>query len=505
MSDSFEVRGFENDEVRYYVSLGYSKVTAEQIASFDFKPRDIDFDDTGDADKTAALTVPYRDGYLHDYTYYRTDDSDVEYSPATGVDSADPVTEVASGEYIFWGDRKQNTQQDFLTTCREQNVNYLPFHLTYSEMSPEFRVSCEYKREGDRGYLLLGINESDICREFSDQNLVLLLDTANLNYRAPFVRSTLATLFAALDGRMSVVAFDRGRPVVFRNINNSDEAKLIKLFGRLGRLENSDSYAISDGLREAYSVAKEIAREAHSSLSRVILITGAGKCRLLENTDLCSSFIRGNLAEGTGFSCVAAYPYTDGYASEKIDGLSELVKAGEGALFLANTPSDVARVLDRRYDDFLYGRRRFAKAMIDFNPNMVSAYRLIGAYEHRGLCALNDAEKKKSVEPEADVGNYVMACYELSLTDEGMTDFVPKGEDDYDCDHIAEVRIRLEGKGMLYRSFTRQSSSIEHLDRMLEVEREAERLKKEYEDKLRGCAAELAGAMKRLDAGDYGC
>ena len=40
MSDSFEVRGFENDEVRYYVSLGYSKVTAEQIASFDFKPRD---------------------------------------------------------------------------------------------------------------------------------------------------------------------------------------------------------------------------------------------------------------------------------------------------------------------------------------------------------------------------------------------------------------------------------------------------------------------------------
>ena len=505
MSDSFEVRGFDNDEVRYYVSLGYSKVMAEQIAAFDFKPRDIDFKETGSAAPDITGLVPNTGGYLHSYTYYRTDDSDVEYSPATGVDTADPGTDTASGEYIFWGDRKQNTQQDFLTTCREQNVNYLPFHLTYSEMSPEFRVSCEYKREGDKGYLLLGINESDMYREFSDQNLVLLIDTANLNYRAPFVRSTLATVFAALDGRMSVVAFDKGKPVVFRDINNSDEAKLSKLLGSLGRLENSDSYAIADGLREAYSVAKEIAREAHSSLSRVILITGAGKCRLLENTDLYSTFIRGSLAGGVGFSCVAAYPYTDGYASEKVEGLGELVKAGEGALFLANTPSEIADLLDRRYDEFLYGRRRFAKARIDFNPNMVSAYRLIGAYEHRGLCALNDGEKKKSVEPEGDVGNYVMACYELSLTEEGMTDFVQKGEYDYDSEHIAEVCIHLESNGLIYRPFTRQSSSTEHLDRVLEVEREAERLKKEYEDKLRGCASELVGHMKQLDAEEYGC
>ena len=143
MSDSFEVCGFDNDEVRYYVSLGYSKVMAEQIAAFDFKPRDIDFKETGSAAPDITGLVPNTGGYLHSYTYYRTDDSDVEYSPATGVDTADPGTDTASGEYIFWGDRKQNTQQDFLTTCREQNVNYLPFHLTYSEMSPEFRVSCE--------------------------------------------------------------------------------------------------------------------------------------------------------------------------------------------------------------------------------------------------------------------------------------------------------------------------------------------------------------------------
>ena len=175
-------------------------------------------------------------------------------------------------------------------------------------------------------------------------------------------------------------------------------------------------------------------------------------------------------------------------------------------MFLANTPEEVADVLGTRFNEFLYGRRRFAKARVDFNPYLVSGYRLISAYEHRGLCAETDGMREKSIMPVDDVGNYVMACYELTLTEEGKQDFVPKDGKDYDPDSIVYVRIQLESNESIYREFTRSfASSTERLDRVLEVEREAEKLKREYEEKLRGCASELAGAMKQLDADDYGC
>ena len=181
MSDLFEINGIKDEEVDYYISLGYSRVMAEQIAAFDFPPMPLNLTETAESRDTSGF-APRSSGYVHDYTYFRTDDSDTEYSTAVGVEDDDPETVIASGEYIFWGDKKYNTQQGYLTMCREQNIGYLPFHLTYSEKSPHFCVATEYKREGDKAYLLLGINESDFFRPAKNQNLVLLVDSANLNY-----------------------------------------------------------------------------------------------------------------------------------------------------------------------------------------------------------------------------------------------------------------------------------------------------------------------------------
>jgi len=124
--------------------------------------------------------------------------------------------------------------------------------------------------------------------------------------------------------------------------------------------------------------------------------------------------------------------------------MEQLADKGNGNHAYIDNLLEAKKVLVTQMSGTLYTVAKDVKVQVEFNPEKVHSYRLIG-YENRAL-ANEDFNNDKKDAGEIGMGHSVTALYEILLTSDNQTSKVDKlkyqNSSSNDLDELATVKIR---------------------------------------------------------------
>ncbi|HSW14810.1 MAG TPA: VWA domain-containing protein [Solimonas sp.] len=279
-----------------------------------------------------------------------------------------------------------------------------PFSL-HTEIAPNpWNAKTKLLRVGIRGWQPQG------PRPVS--NLVFLVDVSGSMDEAnklPLVKSALKLLTRQLghQDRISLVVYAGASGVVLEP-TPGDEGTTIA--AALDRLSAGGSTNGGEGIRLAYAMAERAFVKGGNN--RVLLATdgdfNVGTTSFEQLVDLVEEKRKSGVALTTlGFG---AGNYNDHL-------MEQLADAGNGNHAYIDTLAEAQKVLVDQRDATLTTIARDVKIQLEFNPAVVSEYRLIG-YENRQL-KREDFSNDQVDAGEIGAGHRVTALYEIALAGEG--------------------------------------------------------------------------------------
>ena len=243
-------------------------------------------------------------------------------------------------------------------------------------------------------------------------NLVFLVDVSGSMESAdklPLVKASLKLLARQLTAadRISLVVYAGNTGVVLEPTPGSDTATIQ---AALERLEAGGSTNGGAGIALAYAMAEKAFIPAGNN--RVLLATdgdfNVGTVSFEALVDLVAEKRRSGVALTTlGFG-------TGNYNDHLME---QLADAGNGNHAYIDSLTEAERVLVAQRDATLHTIAKDVKIQVEFNPAVVSEYRLIG-YENRML-RREDFNNDQVDAGEIGAGHAVTALYEIALKGEG--------------------------------------------------------------------------------------
>ena len=237
-------------------------------------------------------------------------------------------------------------------------------------------------------------------------NLVFLLDVSGSMNRAnklPLLKNAMDLLVRRLDGRdrVAIVVYAGASGLVLPSTTANNHETIEHALENLkaGGSTNADA-----GIELAYRVAREHFIEGGNN--RVILCTD-GDFNVGRTN-------RGELADTAEAQAEAGVSLTIlgfGMGNYKDDMLETLSNKGKGSYAYIDSQAEARKVFIQDLASNLFKIAKDVKIQVEFNPQVVQAYRLIG-YENRRLKAedFNDEKKKAG---DIGPGHSVVALYEV--------------------------------------------------------------------------------------------
>lgn len=286
---------------------------------------------------------------------------------------------------------------------QDENV---PFSVT-TEMAP-----TPWNRHTH--LLQIGIKGQDISRQMlPPANLVFLIDVSGSMgdaNRLPLLQSALKLLTEQLreQDRVAIVVYAGASGVVLPPTNDKG-----KILAALNRLQAGGSTNGAAGIELAYAVARQ--SYIPRGINRVLLATDGDFNVGTINFDALKSLIEEKRKSGISLTTLGFG--MGSYAAERNynDRLMEqLADAGNGNYAFIDTLNEAQKVLVDEMSSTLATIAKDVKIQIEFNPEVVAEYRLIG-YENRAL-KREDFNNDKIDAGEIGAGHTVTALYEIALT-----------------------------------------------------------------------------------------
>ena len=286
---------------------------------------------------------------------------------------------------------------------QDENV---PFSVT-TEMAP-----APWNRHTH--LLQIGIKGQDISRQMlPPANLVFLIDVSGSMgdaNRLPLLQSALKLLTEQLreQDRVAIVVYAGASGVVLPPTNDKG-----KILAALNRLQAGGSTNGAAGIELAYAVARQ--SYIPRGINRVLLATDGDFNVGTINFDALKSLIEEKRKSGISLTTLGFG--MGSYAAERNynDRLMEqLADAGNGNYAFIDTLNEAQKVLVDEMSSTLATIAKDVKIQIEFNPEVVAEYRLIG-YENRAL-KREDFNNDKIDAGEIGAGHTVTALYEIALT-----------------------------------------------------------------------------------------
>ena len=286
---------------------------------------------------------------------------------------------------------------------QDENV---PFSVT-TEMAP-----APWNRHTH--LLQIGIKGQDISRQMlPPANLVFLIDVSGSMgdaNRLPLLQSALKLLTEQLreQDRVAIVVYAGAFGVVLPPTNDKG-----KILAALNRLQAGGSTNGAAGIELAYAVARQ--SYIPRGINRVLLATDGDFNVGTINFDALKSLIEEKRKSGISLTTLGFG--MGSYAAERNynDRLMEqLADAGNGNYAFIDTLNEAQKVLVDEMSSTLATIAKDVKIQIEFNPEVVAEYRLIG-YENRAL-KREDFNNDKIDAGEIGAGHTVTALYEIALT-----------------------------------------------------------------------------------------
>lgn len=243
-------------------------------------------------------------------------------------------------------------------------------------------------------------------------NLVFLVDVSGSMQDAnklPLVKSSLKLLTKQLGSqdRISLVVYAGASGVVLEPTPGNQTAVIE---GALDRLSAGGSTNGGEGIRLAYAMAQRAFIPGGNN--RVLLATdgdfNVGTTSFEQLVDLVEEKRKGGVA-------LTTLGYGGGNYNDHL--MEQLADAGNGNHAYIDTLAEAQKALVDQRDATLTTIARDVKIQMEFNPAMVSEYRLIG-YENRQLNREDFANDKVDA-GEIGAGHRVTALYEIALVGEG--------------------------------------------------------------------------------------
>ena len=300
----------------------------------------------------------------------------------------------------------------------EEMINYFDYdYVSGPEAGKKFAVYTEYADcpwNKDTKLMMVGLNTAAIdMSEKKASNLVFLIDTSGSMYeenKLPLAQKAFKMLAENLDenDRISIVTYAGSDTVVLNGVAGSEAYTICEA---LDSLEASGSTNGSAGLITAYEIAEQ--QFIKDGNNRVILATdGDLNVGLTSESDLVG-LITEEKDSGIFLSVL-------GFGSDNLkdNKLEALADHGNGNYSYLDSVYEAKKVLVDEMGGTLYTVAKDVKLQIEFNPEQVKGYRLIG-YENRVMAAEDFADDTKDG-GEMGAGHSVTALYEIIPADSEM-------------------------------------------------------------------------------------
>ena len=296
----------------------------------------------------------------------------------------------------------------------EEFINYFNYdYKTPNSQNQPFQPNVSIVNSpwnNDKQLVHIGIKGYDIAKtDQPNSNIVFLLDVSgsmNSSNKLPLVKQSVSLLLDSLKPRdkVSIVVYAGAAGTVLEPTNASNRTTIMNA---LKNLNAGGSTAGGAGIRLAYSLAEQ--NYDKNAVNRIILATdGDFNVGQRSNDDL-KALVERKRESGVYLSILGF-----GRNNYQDDMMQTLAQNGNGIAAYIDTLSEAKKVLVDEATSNLFPIANDVKIQIEFNPNVVSDYRLVG-YETRHLNR-EDFNNDKVDAGEIGAGHTVTAIYEITPT-----------------------------------------------------------------------------------------
>ena len=316
----------------------------------------------------------------------------------------------------------------------EEMLNY--FNETYSEpdegklfKTKSVLTGCPWNQ--DNQLLFINVNSKKINLDtLPSSNLVFLIDISgsmDMPNRLPLLQSAFRLLVNNLRAKDTVTIVVYGGAVAV-NLNPTSGAEKEKILKVIDELTPGGSTPGESGIRLAYNIAQS--HYIKGGNNRVILATDGDFNVGLKTEDELDELISQRRQSGIYLTCLGV-----GMGNYKDSKIQTLARKGNGNFAYLDNFQEAEKVLMTEFTQTLYAVADNVSMNVDFNPDYVKEYRLIGFDNKVG--ALKDTT---SVIEGGEVGSghSMVVVFELSPTDFNK-DAV---ERDFMPGNIAEIKLQ---------------------------------------------------------------
>jgi Ca-activated chloride channel family protein len=294
----------------------------------------------------------------------------------------------------------------------EELVNYFPYDYEGpSERSQPFKASVSvFPTPWNPDTRLMHVGIKGFTLDGADSrraNLVFLIDTSGSMdepNKLPLLQNALKMLVETLkpDDSVAIVAYAGAAGTVLEPTRVRDKGRIL---AALDGLTSHSSTAGGEGIRQAYQLAER--NFDKGGINRVILATDGDFNVGITDPEELKSFVERKRATGVYLSVLGF-----GMGNYNDELMQALAHNGNGNAAYIDNLNEARKALVDGAGAMLFPIAKDVKIQVEFNPDTVSEYRLIG-YETR-LLNREDFNNDKVDAGEIGAGHTVTALYELT-------------------------------------------------------------------------------------------
>ncbi len=288
---------------------------------------------------------------------------------------------------------------------------------------------------GNHWLMRVGLQGKELLDEQrQDATLVFTIDVSgsmDREGRLELVKQSLRLLVDELrsDDKVAIVTYgDRGS-VLLETTEARERGKILQA---IDSLRPGGSTYVEDGLKIAYRLAVE--EVASNRITRVMVLSdGVGNVGNTGHESMLRQ-VQHYVDQGVTLTTVG---FGMGNYNDIL--MEQLANDGDGAYYYVDTLSEARRIFVDDLTGTLQVIAKDAKVQVEFNPEVVSRYRLLG-YENRDVA--DDDFRDDTVDAgEIGAGHSVTALYELKLREdaEGVIGTVHMRYEDVGLNEVVEI------------------------------------------------------------------
>lgn len=293
----------------------------------------------------------------------------------------------------------------------EELINYFSYNYGKPAGNDPVKFStevgpCPWNKENR--LVRIGLKAKEIASEnLPASNLVFLIDVSGSMYgadRLELVKSSLKLLVNNLreDDRVAIVVYAGAAGVVLPSTSGSNKQKIREA---LDELTAGGSTAGGEGIQLACQIARR--NYISEGNNRVILCTDGDFNVGVSSSEGLERLIEKERKSGV-FLTVLGY----GMGNYKDNKMQVLAEKGNGNHAYIDNIQEANKTLVHEFGGTIHTVAKDVKLQIEFNPDQVQAYRLVG-YESR-LLKNEDFDNDKKDAGEMGAGHTVTAFYEIT-------------------------------------------------------------------------------------------